>query len=91
MPLVNKSQEFHLYHATKPPLVVYGEAAKSAATVDSNGKATGYGTEFIPQDYPKWITLGERQILVQSAEEEAAAILASAPTQPADNVDLNER
>jgi hypothetical protein len=58
----------HLYHATKPAVVAHTDA--EAAQFE----AQGYGTEYIPQEYPKYDAASGRTF--KSAEEEAASKVA---------------
>src|ERR1700735_5070507 len=53
MPQGMATKEVHLYHATLPPKIVYGDAAVREAMFDKSGNPTGYGLDYIPQEFPK--------------------------------------
>jgi len=55
MPQGMATKEVHLYHATLPPKIVYGEPAVREAMFDKDGNPTGYGLEYIPQEFPKHV------------------------------------
>lgn len=74
MPLGSAHKAIHLFHASLPPKTVYSPA-------DANELiAKGYGTEYIHQDYPKMVKIGEDkdgnaiQRSVANADEEAALL-----------------
>lgn len=67
----------HLYHATKPPTVPLSEDQEKAL------KADGYQDEYIPQAYPKLLTIptGEKvqHITVKDADEERRVLARYSP------------
>lgn len=80
--LLARNTEKHLYHETKPPVVVY------TAEDEAKYRAEGYGDEYIHQEYPKSVIVGKnpdgtaitRNAL--NADEEKALLAASGFEQP---------